>query len=174
MAYYTRDGYKRLKNSLEELRVNLEKRLRQLGATEKENNLSESTEFIQERFNITYTYANERTKIMENINNAIIIEDTDEYRNWDGKTVSRKCIITIDYNGYKETYKILGYNDADPDNNILSNEAPIVKVLFGHKIGDFVDFCGNTIYIEDIKSIENELTESQEEVVTMGLRPNGK
>lgn len=171
MAYYTRDGHKRLKNSLEELRIDFEKKLRELGAVEKENNLAESTEFIQTRFNVSYTYNNERAKIIENLNNAIIIEDTDEYRNWDGKTVSRKCIITIDYNGYKETYKILGYNDADPDNNILSNEAPIVKALLGHKVGDFVDFYGSTIYIENIKRIESELTKSQEIVETKVLRP---
>ena len=171
MAYYTREGYNILKNSLEESRINFEKRLRELGLTEKENNLAESTEFVQMRSNIMLTYANERAKIIENLNDAIIIEDTEEYQNWDGKTVSRKCIVTIDYNGYMETYKILGYNESDIDNNILSNGAPIVKVLLGHKIGDFVDFCGSTIYIENIKRIENELIESQEMVVTKGLRP---
>lgn len=171
MGYYTRDGFKKLRNSLEESKINYEKCLKRLGEVEKENNLAESTEFIQERFKVTYTYNAERRKIIENLNNAIIIEDTEEFKCWDGQTVSRKCEVTIDYDGIEFTYKILGENETDFDNDIISCSAPIVLSMLGHKAGDFIDFNGNTIFIKNIKSIENELTESDEVTVVKGLRP---
>ena len=171
MGYYTRDGFKKLRNSLEESRIDYEKSLKRLGGVEKDNNLSESTEFIQERFKITYTYNTERSKIIENLNNAVIIEDTEEFKCWDGQTVSRKCEVTIDYNGMQVTYKILGENETDLDNDILSCNAPIVLSMLGHKVGDFIDFNGNTIYIESIKRINDNL--SPDKVVTRGLRPEG-
>lgn len=172
MGYYTRKGFKKLRNSLDELRNECEQNLRKLGEVEKDNNLAESTEFIQERFNITYTYNADRARIIESLNNAIIIEDTEEFKNWDGQTVSRMCEITIDYEGTKITYKILGENEADLDNDILSCSAPIVLRMLGHRVGEFIDFNGNTIYIENINRLDDALV--QEEVVTMGLRPNGK
>lgn len=158
MGYYTREGFKNLRNSLEELKLNYEKSLRKLGSVEKDNNLAESTEFIQERFKITYTYNAERSKIIQNLNHAIIIEETDEFKLWDEQTVSRKCEVTIDYEGTKIKYKILGENETDLDNDVLSCSAPLVIAMLGHKVGDFIDYNGSTIYIESIKPINNDLS----------------
>lgn len=157
MGYYTREGFKKLRNSLDELRIDFEKNIRNLGAVERENNLSESTEFIQERFKVTYTYNAERAKIIENLNNAVIIEDTEEFKNWNEQTVSRKCEVTIDYEGTQIKYKILGENEADIDNDILSCNAPLVISMLGHKVGEFIDFNGSTIYIESVKSITDNI-----------------
>ena len=168
MGYYTREGFKKLRNSLDETRIEYEQSLRRLGDVEKDNNLSESTEFIQERFKITYSYSAERSKIIENLNNAVIIEDTEEYKNWDGQTISRKCEVTIDYNGTEVTYKILGENEADIDNDVLSCSAPIVLSMLGHRVGEFIDFNGNTIYDENIRRINDDLT--QEKVYTKSSR----
>ena len=168
MGYYTREGFKKLRNSLDETRIEYEQSLRRLGDVEKDNNLSESTEFIQERFKITYSYSAERSKIIENLNNAVIIEDTEEYKNWDGQTISRKCEVTIDYNGTEVTYKILGENEADIDNDVLSCSAPIVLSMLGHRVGEFIDFNGNTIYVENIRRINDDLT--QEKVYTKSSR----
>lgn len=161
MGYYTREGFKKLRNSLDELRIEYEQSLRNLGGVERENNLSESTEFIQERFKVTYTYNAERSRIIQNLNNAIIIEDTEEYENWDGQTISRKCEVTIDYEGMQITYKILGENEADLDNDVLSCSAPLVISLLGHKVGDFIDHNGATIYVENIKPISNDIGEKR-------------
>ncbi len=168
MGYYTREGFKKLRNSLDETRIEYEQSLRRLGDVEKDNNLSESTEFIQERFKITYSYSAERSKIIENLNNAVIIEDTEEYKNWDGQTISRKCEVTVDYNGTEVTYKILGENEADIDNDVLSCSAPIVLSMLGHRVGEFIDFNGNTIYVENIRRINDDLT--QEKVYTKSSR----
>lgn len=168
MGYYTREGFKKLRKSLDESRIDYEQSLRRLGGIEKDNNLSESTEFIQERFKVTYTYSAERSKIIENLNNAIIIEDTEEFKSWDGQTISRKCEVTVDYNGTEITYKILGENEADIDNDVLSCSAPIVLCMLGHRVGEFIDFNGNTIYVENIRRINDDLT--QEKVYTKSSR----
>ena len=168
MGYYTKKGFKKLRNSLDELRVEYEKKLLELGQMEKDNNLAESTEFIRARFNITYTYDYKRKEIIDNLNQAIIIEQTEEYENWDGKSVSRKCIVTVNYSGEEETFIILGENETDLDNNVLSCSAPLVLTMLGHKVGEFVDFNGDTIYIESVRRIDNDLV--QEESINMGLR----
>ena len=168
MGYYTKKGFKKLRNSLDELRVEYEKKLLELGQMEKDNNLAESTEFIRARFNISYTYDYKRKEIIDNLNQAIIIEQTEEYENWDGKSVSRKCIVTVNYRGEEETFTILGENETDLDNNVLSCSALLVLAMLGHKVGEFVDFNGDTIYIESVRRIDNDLV--QEESINMGLR----
>ena len=168
MGYYTREGFNKLRKSFDETRIECEQSLRRLGEVEKDNNLSESAEFIQERFKVTYTSSAERSKIIEKLNNAVIIEDTEEFRNWDGQTVSRKCEVTIDYDGTIIVYKILGENEADIENDVLSCAAPIVLSMLGNRVGEFINFNGNTIYIENIKRINDELT--QEKVYTKSPR----
>lgn len=36
-------------------------------------------------------------------------------------------------------YQIVGFTQADPISNKISDESPIGKALLGHKVGDFVD-----------------------------------
>ena len=38
----------------------------------------------------------------------------------------------------EEEYKIVGSQEADPSESKISNESPIAKALFEHKVGDIV------------------------------------
>lgn len=78
---------------------------------------------------------------IENITNGkvIIIEETPEYINWDGNTIIRKCEEQLNVGGEVENFKILGSNEGNIDNNILSCNAPLVLALIGHKVGDVVN-----------------------------------
>lgn len=83
----------------------------------------------------------------------VIIEEMPEYKNWDGTTIIRKCEVTLDYAGEVETYKILGCNESNLMENILSCDAPLSEVLIGHKVGDVVTYNNQQIKINDIKPI---------------------
>lgn len=51
-----------------------------------------------------------------------------------GSTVT---VLDVDFNE-KNTYKLVGTLESDPDNGLISNESPIGKAILGKKKGDEV------------------------------------
>ena len=54
----------------------------------------------------------------------------------------------------EETYKIVGSAEADPFNNLISNESPIGKGLLKHKVGETVSIdipSGKTVKYKILK-----------------------
>ena len=49
----------------------------------------------------------------------------------------RVKVLDVEYNEECE-YKIVGSQEADPFESKISNESPIAKALFDHKVGDVV------------------------------------
>jgi transcription elongation factor GreA len=47
--------------------------------------------------------------------------------------------VTVEVNGKKELFQIVGEFEADPMNKKLSHTSPIGKALLGKKIGDWVE-----------------------------------
>ncbi len=49
------------------------------------------------------------------------------------------CYVTVvDQDGEQETYHMVGSQEADPRNRMISNESPIGRALLGRRIGDEV------------------------------------
>lgn len=46
--------------------------------------------------------------------------------------------VSVEINGAKETFTIVGSTEADPDNKRISNESPVGRALMGAKVGDVV------------------------------------
>lgn len=87
---------------------------------------------------------------------AVIIEETEEYMNWDVTTVSRKCEVDLEIEGEVEKYTILGHGEANVLDNVLSCEAPIAIKLLGKKVGDVVYFNGMKIVLKGISKVQEQ------------------
>ncbi len=99
--------------------------------------LSENSEYDEAKTEQGKLYS-EIAEIKNIIENAEIIEegiDTDKVSH--GATVT---VVEIENGkeGDEEEYKIVGSQEADPMNGLLSEESPIGKALMGHAIGDIV------------------------------------
>ncbi len=103
-----------------------------------------------------YLEPGKKKQLQEELSTATIIEETDEFLNWDYNTVIRMCKVGFTMNGIKQEFTILGKNECDTFNKILSCEAPLVLALLGHSVGDTVTFRDKTIYIDSVKSIEDD------------------
>ena len=99
--------------------------------------LSENSEYDEAKTEQGKLYS-EIAEIKNIIENAEIIEegfDTDKVSH--GNTVT---VVEIEdgEEGDPEEYKIVGSQEADPMNGMLSEESPIGKALMGRAIGDVV------------------------------------
>ena len=70
-------------------------------------------------------------KMLENVS---IISEVSKETVGIGNTVSIKYVDDDE----EEEYKIVGSQEADPFESKISNESPIAKALFEHKVGDIV------------------------------------
>lgn len=55
--------------------------------------------------------------------------------------------VTIELNGKKPVYTIVGPTEANPLEGKISNESPMGKVLLGKKTGETINFNGKAIKI---------------------------
>lgn len=134
VVYLTQEGLDELKKELDEL-INIKrpenvqaiKEARALG------DLSENAEYDAARNEQAQIEA--RIKQLEKmLENVSIIEDVKTDKVTIGNTVSIKYIEDDE----EDEYKIVGSQEADPFESKISNESPIAKALFDHKVGDVV------------------------------------
>ena len=61
------------------------------------------------------------------------------------------AVVDLDMAGKKVSYTIVGPTEANPLEGKISNESPIGKAIFGHKVGECVEFNGKKVKIISIK-----------------------
>ena len=133
--FLTGEGYLELENELNYLRNEKRKEVTQtLKDARALGDLSENSEYDQAR----EEQANLEKRILEieyTLEHATVIDKSSD----DGK-VGIGCNVELQYEDDDDTesYKIVGSQEADPFNNKISNESPIAKALFDHKVGDIV------------------------------------
>ena len=133
-VYLTQEGLDELKNELDNL-INVRrpeniiaiKEARALG------DLSENAEYDAARNEQAQIEARiqQLEKMLENV--SIITEVSNDTVGI-GNTVSIKYVDDDE----EDEYKIVGSQEADPFESKISNESPIAKALFDHKVGDIV------------------------------------
>ena len=139
MNYYTKKGIEKLKDEID----TVDKMIFRASKGEDVSSI--------------YLEPGKKKQLQEALATATIIEETDEFLNWDYNTVIRMCKVGFTMNGIKQEFTILGKNECDTFNKILSCEAPLVLALLGHAVGDTVIFRDKTIYIDSVKSVEDDL-----------------
>ena len=156
--YVTRKGYDLLYNEIsgmDEEHDNVERKMGE--SVKRDNDLRENPEYMSLRVQAMYGIPAKKRELIQKFNDAIIIEDTPEYVNWDGLTVIRKCKISMKMDGEIVEYTILGSNEGNIEEDILSCNAPLVEALLNHKVGETISFRNIKIEILGVSKIQNKV-----------------
>lgn len=153
--YVTREGYEKLYDDInmqDKLHDEVEKKMGE--SVKRDNDLRENPEYMLLRVQAMYGVPNEKKELLLKYYNAVIIEEMDEYINWDGVTVIRKCDVELEIDGVTEKYTILGENEGDLNKGILSCAAPLVKSILGKKVGQTIVFNEMCITVKNVSRVE--------------------
>ena len=134
VVYLTEEGLEDLKSELDIL-INVRRPENILAIKEARSlgDLSENAEYDAARNEQAEIEA--RIKQIEKmLENVSIITDIPTDKVGLGSTVSIKYVDDQE----QDEYKIVGSQEADPFASKISNESPIAKALFDHKVGDVV------------------------------------
>lgn len=137
-TFLTPKGYEKLQAELDQLRNHKRKevaeRLHRAVAEAGSDNLAEDAEY--EAAKNEQAFLEGRIRHLEILlNNARIIED-----NGSKDVVGVGAKVTIQEEDFdEENYMIVGAEEANPREGLISNESPLGSALIGHKVGDVVD-----------------------------------
>ena len=132
------ERYEALKEELIRLETVEEKRVAELIKEARSfGDLSENSEYDEAKTEQGKLYS-KIAEIKNVLENAEIIQD-----NHDTNKVSHGTTVTVveiedGREGDSEEYKIVGSQEADPMNGMLSEESPIGKALLGHEVGEVI------------------------------------
>lgn len=156
MYYISRKGHEKLSQEIKAIDNEIIDVRRLIGeSAARDNDLRENKEFMDLRVKAMYELPNKKRSLWDIYQQSQIIEDTPEYKNFDGKQVIIGSVVDIDFAGEECTYAILGSSEGDIDNNIISCDAPLSKALIGKKIGQEVIFNNQPIRVLAIRKYEN-------------------
>ena len=132
----TREGYDKLVAELEELKAVKRKEIAaQLGEAIAQGDLSENADYDAAKN--AQAENEERIYKLENMIKSVRIIEESEIeadRVNLGQTVRVENVATNEIS----TYRIVGSNESDPLNGLISNESPVGRGLMGAKLNDVV------------------------------------
>ena len=132
----TQEVYDQLKEELKELlatgRADIAEKLKEAKSF---GDLSENSEYDEAKSDQAKMEA--RIAELQNIINNATILDSSQLST---ETVHTGLVVKIYDRTYNDTaeYHIVGAPQADPMQNMISDESPVGKALLGHKVGDTV------------------------------------
>lgn len=131
-TYLTEQGLTELQEQLHELKTVRRREIADAIHTAKEQgDLSENAEYIdakEEQNRVEQRIAELETVVK----NAVLIKKPS------ANNIQIGSHVTLDCDGKKRKYQIVGSNEADPLNGKISNESPMGKALIGNNRGSTV------------------------------------
>ena len=150
----SRAGLLKLKAEYEKIDDEIHRTLNAMGESAKrDNDLRENPEFMELRVKAMHTLPAQKEKLDQKINEALIIEETPEYQEFDGSTVIVGSIVSFTMEGIEKRLTILGSMEGDLKNNIIAYTAPLANVMLGKHVGETFSFNSRTIVINKIEKI---------------------
>ena len=150
----SRRGYEKLYQQYLDIDKEIAEVQRKMGeSARRDNDLRENSEYLDLRVKVMYMLPNKKKELYERFNNAIIIEETEEYNNFDGNTVIIGSEVQLLMDGEENIFKILGNSEGDIHNGIISCEAPLAIALINKHVGEKIQFRGMEISILSVKRI---------------------
>ena len=140
----TAEGKKELEKELEELIKNRPVISERIAVARSFGDLSENEEYSSAR-NEQKVAEGRILEIQDILKNAKIIRGGKKTK------VDLGAQISLNMDGKKMEYTLVGPTEANPLEGKISNESPIGKALFGHKAGESFEFNGKKVKILDIK-----------------------
>ncbi len=141
--FITAEGLEKLKNSLADINQKLKEVAVRIKEAKDLGDLSENAEYHEAKNEQAFLYG-KKLSLEEKIRNARVIE---------GKKLSELvdagCTVTVENDGEKMQFQIVGSTESDPGSGKISVDSPIGRALFGHKKGESVTVktpAGETTY----------------------------
>lgn len=130
----TPEGRERLKAELEHLRTVRRPRLaRQLREAIDEGDLTENAGYEDAKHEQSFVEG--RIVTLESLlKRAVVVEGAQG----SDRVTFGSSVTVMERGGGKESFQIVGFAEADPDNGRISNESPLGGALLDHKVGDEV------------------------------------
>jgi transcription elongation GreA/GreB family factor len=154
MELISKKGYEKLCREYAIIDEKITNTQRAMGESAKrDNDLRENLEFMELRVKVMYTLPAEKEKLYKRMHNSMIIEDSDFFKEFDGTKVIPGSKVTYQIDDETETFTILGDNESDLKNQVISCSTPLAKALIGKHIDDKIDFNGMRIIIKSIEKI---------------------
>lgn len=152
--YISRKGHEELYQRYLEIDKQIQDTMRKMGESAKrDNDLRENPEYMELRVQAMYTLPQHKENLFTRYQNAVIIEETEEYKNFDGNTVIMGTKVKLLIDGEEEEYEILGNKEGNLKLSILSCEAPIAKAVIQKHLKETIQFNGMEISILAIEKI---------------------
>ena len=140
----TAEGKKELEKELDELIKGRPAIAERIAIARSFGDLSENEEYSSAR-NEQKVAESRIMEIQDILKNAKVIRGGKKTK------VDLGATVTLNMNGKKATYTVVGTTEANPLEGKVSNESPIGKALLGHKTGESFEFNGKKIKIVEIK-----------------------
>lgn len=141
MEYFiSKKGFQELQQKRENLIKELEKCRWEMGeSVKRDNDLRENPEFMSLRVEVMYTLPQKLQEIECVLNSCKIIEETGNFKKSNFDKVSLGSKVTLqDKDGNTLSYLILGYEETDIENHIISYLSSLAQNLIGKGIGNIV------------------------------------
>lgn len=152
--YISRKGYAELYQTYLDFDNQIAQYQKEMGESAKrDNDLRENPEYMALRVKVMYTLPEQKKIAYERYKNAIIIEDSEEYKNFDGTTVIKGSQVQLLIDGREESYTILGSSEGNLKQGIISCESPIAKALLSKKVGESIKFNNRDFVILSVKKV---------------------
>lgn len=150
--YISRKGYAELYQTYLDFDNQIAQYQKEMGESAKrDNDLRENPEYMALRVKVMYTLPEQKKIAYERYRNAIIIEDSEEYKNFDGTTIIKGTQVRLLIDGKEKIYTLLGSNEGNLKQNIISCDSPIAKALLSKKVGESIKFNNMEIVILSVK-----------------------
>ncbi|HPA25869.1 MAG TPA: transcription elongation factor GreA [bacterium] len=135
-AYITKEGLEKLKQELQELvAVKRKEVITKIEQAKEFGDLSENAEYHSARDEQAFIEGR-IAELNVILRNAIIIEETKS----NGLVkVGSKIKITDEVGKMIKEYKIVGSEEADPTQGLISNESPIGRAFLGKKVNEIIE-----------------------------------
>lgn len=130
----TKQGYDNLKKELDELKnQKRQQAVDRLAKARAMGDLSENSEYSAAKEELAFVEGRIQ-EIEEILKNVEVVEN-----NAQNNHIQLGSSVTVEINGKKELFQIVGEFEADPLNKKLSHTSPIGQALIGKKPGDWVE-----------------------------------
>jgi len=129
----SKDGLKKLEAELEELRTRKRQEVAErIHAAMQFGDYSENSELEQAKNDQAFLEGRIQT-VEQMVKNAAIIDENEHH-----DIVEIGSHVTIEQDGERDQYVIVGSAEAAPAEGRISNESPVGKALMGHRAGETV------------------------------------
>lgn len=129
----TPSGYQKIKDEIDQLNDDRPHKIKELQVARSKGDLSENAEYSAAKRDLRHLESRLRF-LKRQLRYAQVIKPEDNGKIDIGTTVS----LRFDDDGDDETYRIVGKQEVDVDEDMISFESPLGKALMEHEAGDTV------------------------------------